>query len=381
MRIVRVRIYALTLPLVRPVRTGHGVVARRSGHLLELSDADGGSGWGEALPLPSFGGEAAADCAAALQAAAPRLLGVSLEDEDAAAGLVASLASAPVALAAVEMARLDLLSQSQRQSAAACLGAVREVDSLPVNALLTADTAAELEREAGGAVAAGFETLKLKVAAGPLSADLERLRAVRRAAPAPLRLRLDANAGWTEDEAARALTLFSEFEPEWLEQPVAAGDPKVFLRLRQCAANAGIDLAADESAGSEAELRALLELGAVDAVVIKLPVLGGPWRAAAIAAAAQRDGVRVSVTSFLDSTLGIAAAAHLAASLPEPPAACGLATASLLARDVAPPWRVAGGRLWFPDASSPDAGGGLGARPRVATGGDPSCALELDLAL
>ena len=277
------------------------------------------------------------------------------------------------------MARLDLIGRATQRSAATCLGSTRGVPSLPVGALLRADAPAALEAEARRAVAAGFETLKLKVAAGPLPVDLERVAAVRRAAPPPVRLRLDANAAWSERDAARAVRLFSSFELEWLEQPVSAGDPDALARLRRHATDHGVDIAADESAGSEAAVRLLLDRGAVDAVVIKLPVLGGPWRAREVAAAAQREGLKVSVTSFLDSTLGIAAAAHVAASLPEAPAACGLATAELLAADLAPPWRVEAGALWFPEAPGPgpDSGMGLGVLPRLER--LPGVRLEVDV--
>ena len=54
-------------------------------------------------------------------------------------------------------------------------------------------------------MSAGFQSLKLKVAARPLAEDLERVAAVRRAAPTPVALRLDANGGWSEAEASRVL--------------------------------------------------------------------------------------------------------------------------------------------------------------------------------
>ncbi len=135
-------------------------------------------------------------------------------------------------------------------------------------------------------------------------------------------------------------------------------------------------LAADESIRSESDVAGLVEAGAVDVVVIKLPVVGGPWRARAVATAAQRRGVRVAITSFIDSTLGIAAAAHVAAAMPEPPAPCGLATAGLLEEDLADAWPIAEGRLGFPATTSRPHGdaGGLGVTPRL----EGVCKLLLD---
>ena len=87
------------------------------------------------------------------------------------------------------------------------------------------------------------------------------------------------------------------------------------------------------------------------------------------AAQARRAGIDVVVTSFLDSSLGIAAALHFAASLPESPFAAGLATAELLADDLAAPFPVAAGAIALPGGVF-----GLGVAPdgsalrRCATG-------------
>jgi O-succinylbenzoate synthase len=96
-----------------------------------------------------------------------------------------------------------------------------------------------------------------------------------------------------------------------------------------------VSIAADESVRDEASARALLEAGAVDWLVLKPAALGGVAVAWRIAELARASGVRVAVTSFLDSAIGRMAALQLAAALPGAPAAAGLATGSLLADDLA----------------------------------------------
>ena len=317
----------------------------RRGYLVELTNEDGVRGWGEALPLSSFGGESLASCEAALRLAADPLLGSSLEDEGVSSRVAAAVRGMPVALSACDAALLDLLGRATGRSVAQMLGGSEEVAALPLNALLSATSPAELEREAAAAVAAGFGTLKLKLGAQPVPADVECARAVRRAAPPPARIRFDANCAWDEISAIDALRALAELAPEWVEQPIAPGDPESFARVR---AAGGVRLAADESAGSEQEIRALLERRAIDAVVLKLPTLGGPRRAHRLAGLAREAGVEVCLSSFLDSTLGIAAAAQVAACLPGPLPACGLATATLLADDLAEPWPIAHGALRIP---------------------------------
>jgi L-alanine-DL-glutamate epimerase-like enolase superfamily enzyme len=112
-----------------------------------------------------------------------------------------------------------------------------------VNALLGAVSPEELAHEARRAVAEGYETLKLKVAGRPVEEDAARLAAVRGVAGAA-RVRIDANGGWTEPEAERALEVLGGEGAELCEQPVAAEALEALCRL---AARAPCPLAADES--------------------------------------------------------------------------------------------------------------------------------------
>ncbi|HEU5421994.1 MAG TPA: enolase C-terminal domain-like protein, partial [Nitrolancea sp.] len=87
-----------------------------------------------------------------------------------------------------------------------------------------------------------------------------------------------------------------------------------------------------------------------DVLVIKPMLAGGLRRGRAIVELAHAAGLRAIVTTTIDSGVGIAAALHLAATLPAPPLACGLATRSLLGADLVsglPP--VVAGSLHLPD--------------------------------
>ena len=361
MTLVRLRVRELALPLRRPLRTAHGEVAQRSGWLVEIEHASGAVGFGEALPLPSFGGENHAACGRALRRIAAGCSGLASQAEvdprDSGLGpeLERVLVEAPVARGAVETAWLDALARSQGVSLRDWLGGDARCEAIPLNALLSSDTPAALELEASEALRAGFRTLKLKVAGRELEEDLAAVEAVRRVAGSDVALRLDANGGWSESEALRALRALESSRPEWLEQPIAPGDPVALARLRSAS---GVPIAADEGADTAVAVRALLAAEAIDAVVIKLPPLGGPAAAREIAQLASNAGKRVAVTSFLDSSLGIASALQLASALPGTTrAACGLATASLLAGDLAEPIRIEQGSARVPS------GPGIGRAP------------------
>ena len=204
--------------------------------------------------------------------------------------------------------------------------------SVPVNATVPAVAAADVE-----AVLARFPgctTAKVKVAqAGQLLRDdLERVAAVRAALGPTGRVRIDANGAWSVDAARTALTALAPFDLEYAEQPCATIAELAELRMALARAGLGVLVAADESVRKATDPLRVALAGAADLVVLKVAPLGGVARALAVA---QACGLPVVVSSALDTSVGIAAGVALAAALPELPYACGLATTSLMASDVA----------------------------------------------
>ncbi|MCM3657750.1 o-succinylbenzoate synthase [Agromyces mediolanus] len=202
-------------------------------------------------------------------------------------------------------------------------------DRMPVNATVPA-----VDPDSVPAVLARFpgcRTAKVKVAAADqtLAQDVARVAAVRRALGPEGRVRLDANGGWTVDEAERAVHALAEFDLEYLEQPCATVEE--LAEIRERTAYLGIPVAADESVRRAADPLAVAEAGAADLLVVKAAPLGGIRRALEIV---ERAGLPVNVSSALDTSVGLAMGAHLAAAVPELPFDCGLGTASLLAADV-----------------------------------------------
>ncbi|MHA7265112.1 o-succinylbenzoate synthase [Arthrobacter halodurans] len=202
--------------------------------------------------------------------------------------------------------------------------------SVPVNATVPAVTAADVER-----VLASFDaahTVKIKVAerGQTLRDDVARVAEVRRLLP-DAALRIDANAGWTHDEALAALEAIGPLGLQYAEQPVAGIHGLRELREEVRRRGWGIPIAADESVRKESDPLAVARAGAADLIVIKAPPLGGIRRALRIVAEA---GLPAVVSSALDSSVGTRAGAALAAALPELPYACGLGTVSLFEADV-----------------------------------------------
>jgi O-succinylbenzoate synthase len=205
-------------------------------------------------------------------------------------------------------------------------------DRIPVNATLPAVPHDEVE--AVLAYYDGCRTVKVKVAerGQTLDDDVRRVQRVRELIGAEGRIRLDANGGWNVDEAEHAVHRLAEFDLEYLEQPCASVEE--LAELRQRTTYLGIPIAADESVRKAEDPVAVARAGAADLLVVKAQPLGGIRRARAVVAEA---GLPAVISSALESSVGIAMGAHLAAALPELPYDCGLATVDLFEHDVVEP--------------------------------------------
>jgi len=198
-------------------------------------------------------------------------------------------------------------------------------DRIPINATVPAVGAAQVSEVL--ARFPGARTAKVKVAepGQRLADDVERVNAVRELVAT---VRVDANGGWSVDEAAAAAAALTADGPlEYLEQPCATVPELAELRRR-----VDVPIAADESIRKADDPLAVVRAGAADIAVLKVAPLGGV--SALLDIAAQID-VPVVVSSALDSAVGIAGGLAAAAALPELHHACGLGTGGLFAEDVA----------------------------------------------
>jgi O-succinylbenzoate synthase len=202
---------------------------------------------------------------------------------------------------------------------------------IPVNSTIPAvdpDQAYDLARTAG------CRTAKIKVAerGQTLADDLARVEAVHDALGPSGKVRVDANGGWSLDEAMHAVPELNRFDLEYVEQPCASIDELAELRRRLVQSGLSVPIAADESIRRAQDPYEVAARQAADIAVLKVQPLGGVRACLQIA---ERIGLPVVVSSALETSIGIRAGLALAAALPELPYACGLNTVALLAADLA----------------------------------------------
>ena len=183
-----------------------------------------------------------------------------------------------------------------------------------------------------------------------LSADAERLAAVRDALGPAGRVRIDANAGWSLAQALVAIPVLERAAGglEYVEQPCASIEDMAAVRRA-----VDVPIAADESIRRAEDPMRVALAGAADLAVVKVAPLGGVRRALRIA---EQTGLPIVVSSAVDTAVGLAAGLALAGALPALDHACGLGTASLLVGDVSSRRMVpTDGRLpVLPRAPEPD---------------------------
>ena len=329
----------VSVPFKRPFRTSSSLIDTRYSLIVWIETDEGHVGIGEAPAALIRGHSSLRFIATALETVAPALLNRPLDSAPLSAVPPPSLAFA------LETAAFDCLAQSKGQSLAEFLGGAPK--PVEVNSVIGEATPTETESLAIRAAEEGFRTIKLKVGGRPLDLDEDALSRVRQNVGRSVKLRLDANQAWPEPQATLALQRLAKYSPEFIEEPVTPAHHDTLSRLRRASP---IPIAADESVENLHSAEALADSTAADLLVIKLARVGGISVARSIIDHARSRGLGVVLTSSLDTGIGLAAAAHLAAAS-DIPQACGLATGPLLTHDLLQtPFAPTNGFLPTPDS-------------------------------
>jgi len=119
-------------------------------------------------------------------------------------------------------------------------------------------------------------------------------------------IRIDANAAWNPEEAIEKINLLEKFDIEFVEQPVAPGDPQSLGTVRDAVT---LPIISDESSVVPSDVPGLA--GCVDGINIKLSKCGGIRQALKMIFAAKSAGLKVMLGCMIESSVAITAAAHL----------------------------------------------------------------------
>lgn len=168
------------------------------------------------------------------------------------------------------------------------------------------------QERAAERVAAGFDTIKLKVGTDPQQ-DIARVRAVRQAIGDQITLTIDANGGWDYETAVHCLTRLEDCQLAIVEQPLPRRN---YTQLRQLRARTGHKILADESCFDEIEARELIAQECCDALTLYPGKQGGIRKAQQVAAIAAQHGIPCTIGSNLEWDIGTAAMLHFIIATP-----------------------------------------------------------------
>ncbi len=312
MKITRIETIPIRVPLRAElaIRSGRGGAHTESPFLLVRVHTDEGvTGVGEASCTPRWSGEDQVTGAHLIQTyLEPLLLGENpLDVARLEAKFRLAFAGNYFTKAAVEMALWDIAGKAAGKPVYELLGG-RVRDVVPTKWSVSGVAPERAADIAAWAVAQGFAAMKVKVGTAP-DDDVERVRAVRAAIGPGVKLGVDANGGWSFDDAIKTVARLREFGIAFVEQPLPPEDITRMAELRNA-----IDLPviADESVYTLQDARVLARLDAADVFSIYVGKAGGIGPARAIAEFALSVGVRCTIGSNLELGVGSAAMVHLA---------------------------------------------------------------------
>lgn len=295
MKIERVEVFGVAVPLVGEYRNAYRAKTIQKSAIVRITATGGAVGLGNVDPSPGYSKESIEDSLRVLETKlAPAVAGMDPVNvhrvlqriEPAVQGFLD-------AKAAIEMACVDLAARVAGMPVHAYLGgAVKE--RLLFNAWIGILPPDEAAQETLGWKQKGFRSAKIKVGGG-IEADRDRVKAIREAVGPEFNLRIDANAGYDADTSIRLAKMVAPFALQLFEQPVPAEDIAGMARVRREANAVGVPVMADESVLDHASLIRIIRMDAADIVKVKVMKQGGLLNTRRMIATAEAAGIRCVV--------------------------------------------------------------------------------------
>ncbi|MGC2290170.1 MAG: o-succinylbenzoate synthase [Thermoplasmata archaeon] len=298
-RVRRVELDELELPLVEPFETSFGVERRRRFLVLRIESEDGEVGLGECVAAqhPLYSSETVATARWMIET---YLLPLLWRDGALAPSIFRERAQAwrghPMAKAAVEMALWDLWARRHRQSLAQSLGGRRRRVEVGVSVGIQPSVPA-LVRRVGEYLAEGYRRVKIKVRPG----WDERPVAALRAAYPDLRLWVDANQAYPISAIAAIRRWATKYDVEQVEQPFPEHALPAHARL---ARGARFRVCLDESITDLVTFEAAREMRALTSLNVKAGRVGGLGAGRELGRRAAAAGLPVWVGGMLETGIG-----------------------------------------------------------------------------
>ena len=302
----QVGLYKLFIPLKDPFIISLGTILNAENLVVVIHTEQGITGFGECSPFMSINGESADTCFVVGQYFAKLFKGKNaLAIEDRIADMDRLIYGNSSIKSAFDMALYDIAAQHAGMPLYQFLGGEKN-KSIVTDYTVSIGDPATMAGDARKIKEQGYPAIKIKLGRhGPT--DVLRIKAIREAVGNELPLRIDANQGWSVEEAIATLKELARFDIQHCEEPIPRW---AFLELPKVKEESPIPIMCDESCGDHYDAERLIRLGACDQLNIKLGKSGGIFKALKMARMAETANMHLQIGAFMESRLAMTAFAH-----------------------------------------------------------------------
>ena len=310
MKITYIEIYRFSIP-TEPFAIATGTMYFAQNVLIKIYTNNNIYGIGECSAFPIIVGESQETCLAMAKEFASILIGKDpLDIPERMSELLGYAAHNSTIKSAFDMALFDIAAKEARQPLYKYLGGEKRV--VETDMTIGIDTPENMATTAIGFKAKGCRIIKIKLGKD-VHSDIERVSLIRQAVGSEMILRLDANQGWSFDDALFALGKLEKYNIEFCEQPMRTWyDDK----LPELNVNSPIKLMADESCYNHHDARKLINSQSTTYLNIKFSKSGGILEAQKIHEEALQRGVKCMIGSMLETRIALSANLHFALASP-----------------------------------------------------------------
>ncbi len=304
-----VEIYKIFIPLKEPFVISLGAINRVENVVVIIRTEDGCAGYGECSPYMTINGESVDTCFIVGQYLAKVLKGQDALNIEHCSWLMDRTIYANSSIkSAFDIALYDIAAQHSGVPIYRFLGGAKN-KVLTTDMTVSIGTPQKMKEDAIKFKQQGFPVIKVKLGEEK-EIDVERIKSIREGIGYELPLRIDANQGWqTPQNAIEILQALQPYNIQHCEEPIPRWQ---FMQLGKVTASSPIPIMADESCSDHHDAERLIQLNACNMLNIKLGKSSGFYKAMKIVDLAATAGMHLQIGGFMESRLGMTAAAHLA---------------------------------------------------------------------
>jgi L-alanine-DL-glutamate epimerase-like enolase superfamily enzyme len=310
--ISRIELYKLFIPLKEPFVISLGPILNAENVLVVIHTNEGITGFGECSPFMSINGESMDTCFVVGQYFGKLFKGKNaLAIEERIEEMERLIYGNSSIKSAFDMALYDIASQNAGIPLYKFLGG-ENTKTIITDYTVSIGDPGKMAADAVKIKEEGYPAIKIKLGKNGAT-DVLRIKAIREAVGNDIPLRIDANQGWSVDEAITTLKALSPFDIQHCEEPIPRW---AFMKLPEVRKESPIPIMSDESCGDDHDAERLIQLCACDYMNIKLGKSGGIFKALKMVKLAEAANMHLQVGAFMESRLAMTAFAHFSLCSP-----------------------------------------------------------------